>query len=140
MNDLQNDMVVMERAMSIERCFRTIRRFMEDDPDMENLMTQDIVVLNLQRACQAAIQIAKHTMAVLHLGLAQTSSEAFFILHREGLLDATLSRQMQAMVGFRNIAVHVYQELDMTVVREIAMHGGKDFERFCACFGVKIIT
>jgi len=68
---------------------------------------------------------------VHRLGLPQESREAFALLHDAGLIDEALMRRMQAMVGFRNIAVHNYQKLSLEVVRSILNENLDDFRRFC---------
>ena len=37
---------------------------------------------------------------------------------------------MRAMVGFRNVAIHNYQELDTSILRQIIERRLKDFEEF----------
>lgn len=52
------------------------------------------------------------------------------MLNREGLLDDRLSLRMQAMVGFRNIAVHDYQKVSMPILRSILEKHLVDFQDF----------
>jgi uncharacterized protein YutE (UPF0331/DUF86 family) len=42
------------------------------------------------------------------------------------------------MTGFRNIAVHQYQEIEIEVLDHIAKEGWKDFVEFCTKLGLKI--
>jgi len=71
-------------------------------------------------------------LRVHKLGLPQESREAFTLLHDEGLIDTRLMERMQAMVGFRNIAVHNYQKLSLEIVRAILNENLDDFRQFCA--------
>ena len=48
-----------------------------------------------------------------------------------GLIDEALMRRMQAMVGFRDIAVHNYQKLSLEIVRSILTENLDDFRQFC---------
>jgi len=52
------------------------------------------------------------------------------MLQAEGLLDDALSRRMQAMVGFRNVAVHDYRKLSMVILRSILDERLEDFVLF----------
>ena len=45
---------------------------------------QDSILLNLQRCCEAAIDLAMHWVRVRRLGLPQESREAFTLLHDAG--------------------------------------------------------
>lgn len=42
------------------------------------------------------------------------------------------------MTGFRNVAVHVYQELDTDILRWVAEKGWMDWFRCCNAFGANI--
>ena len=101
------------------------------EPELEkNLLRQDSIVLNLQRACEAAIDLAMRLVRVHRLGLPQESREAFRLLEEKGLIDNETSKRMQAMAGFRNIAVPNYQKLSIDVVRAILANHLVDFQRF----------
>lgn len=82
-------------------------------------LRQDSLVLNVQRACQTAIDLATHLVQTARLGPPNDSRDAFRRLEAAGRLSPELSGNLQAMVGFRNIAVHRYHELDLRVLRAI---------------------
>ncbi len=126
------DDVLLNKADIIERCLKRVREMYEGhESEFEHdFQRQDAIVLNLQRACQAAISGGMHLVRSLHLGIPQQSRDAFVLLEKAGVLDRELSGQMQAMVGFRNIAIHQYQELDLAILREIIEHRLDDLHRF----------
>lgn len=51
-----------------------------------------------------------------------SAREVFAILGQRGLLTPDLMVQLQHMVGFRNIAVHEYDTLDMTIAVRVITH------------------
>ena len=69
--------------------------------------------LNLERASQASIDIATHIIKTRNLGLPNTSRELFDMLLEAKIIASDTCKQMQGMVGFRNIAVHDYQNLNL---------------------------
>ena len=71
-----------------------------------------------------------HMVRLHRLGLPQESREAFTLLQQAGMLTNKLSNQMQAMVGFWNVAVHEYQKLSIPVVRSILKDHLDDFRGF----------
>ena len=87
-------------------------------------------MLNILRAVEAAIDAAMHVARARKLGIPQRSRDAFVLMEKNGLLETALSRRMQAMVGFRNIAVHNYQEISLPILRSILDHHLSDFEAF----------
>lgn len=126
------DDVLLNKAAIIERCLaRIAEEYDGHEQELEtNLTRQDAIVLNLQRACEASIDAAMHVVRSRSLGVPQQSREAFEMLHEEELLDDALCRRMQAMVGFRNVAVHDYRKLSMAILRSILDERLEDFRQF----------
>jgi uncharacterized protein YutE (UPF0331/DUF86 family) len=118
------DDVVLNKAAMVERCILRIRQeHAGDDTVLEtNLTKQDSIVLNIQRACEAAIDLGMHLVRRLRLGIPQDSRDAFVLLSREAGLDKALAERLARMVGFRNVAVHDYQSLNLAIVRAIIAH------------------
>jgi len=101
------------------------------EEEFENLYAkQDSVILNLERASQASIDIATHIVKVKGLGLPNTSRELFDMLLEAGIISQGICKQMQGMVGFRNIAVHDYQNLNLEIVVAIVENHLGDFEGY----------
>jgi uncharacterized protein YutE (UPF0331/DUF86 family) len=97
---------------------------------LTNDTKQDASILNLQRACEASIDLAMHTISELDLGVPQSSRDAFDRLCQHGLIDQELNRKMKAMVGFCNIAVHDYQTIQINVLNTIITDHLEDFLLF----------
>ena len=118
------DDVLLNKAAIIERCLRRIREiYRGHEAELEtDFLRQDAVVLNLQRACEAAIDAAMHLVRIKRLGLPQSRREAFTLLEQAGILAPELAEALRKMVGFRNIAVHAYQEIRSEVLRDILEH------------------
>jgi uncharacterized protein YutE (UPF0331/DUF86 family) len=76
--------------------------------------------------------MATHVIASEGLGLPDTIRGGFQLLEKERIIGKQLSRRMQAMVGFRNIAIHDYQELDARILKAILIKNLKDLEEFYA--------
>ncbi|MEW6683036.1 MAG: DUF86 domain-containing protein [Nitrospirota bacterium] len=115
------DDVLLAKAAIIERCLKRIAEdYIGHEAEFaEDCMRQDAIILNLQRACEAAIDGAMHLVRTGHLGLPQESREAFSLMQKAGLLEPQLGDKMRAMVGFRNVAVHDYGSLNLDIVRAI---------------------
>lgn len=73
----------------------------------------------IQRVCELAIDLTNHTIKKKKLGLPKDSRDSFALLCKAGLINVDLRTTLQAMVGFRNILVHAYQELDLNIMVEI---------------------
>lgn len=128
------DDVVVNKAATIERCLVRVREeFGGDGGELAvDQRRQDALVLNLLRACETAIDLAMHAVRVRGLGAPQSSRDAFAKMVDAGLLERELGDALQRMVGFRNIAVHRYQDLNLDVLRSIVRHELGSFEAFVA--------
>lgn len=135
---IEPDDVLLNKSSIIERCIRRINEEYNACKDLTNFTHLDALILNIERACQAAIDMAMHVVAVHHLGIPQTSSDAFEILFKNNIINKELAVSMQSMTGFRNIAIHEYQTLDNVIVRKIAAEKYKDFLTFCKAFKIII--
>lgn len=126
------DDILLNKAAIIERCLKRVREeYTGHEAELEsNLTRQDAIVLNLQRACKAAIDLAMHMVRVYRLGLPQESREAFTLLEQAHLLTPGKADRMRAMVGFRNVAVHQYQQLSLPILRAILEKRLSDFDEF----------
>ena len=71
-----------------------------------------------------------HYVARHKLGVPQSSRDAFSLLNQHQRLSASTTTRMQAMVGFRNLAVHSYQELQLPILQAILDQHLQDFEAF----------
>jgi uncharacterized protein YutE (UPF0331/DUF86 family) len=121
------DDILLNKAAVIERCIRRIHAEAAAAPLFDDFTHLDALTLNVERACQAAIDMAMHVIADRHLGVPQSMTDAFVLLEREGTLDQRLSESLQGMVGFRNVAVHQYKEMDLSVFRWVVEAGHHDW-------------
>jgi len=123
--------VVLAKVAAIQKCLRRIKDVTGLDPDrLDELNTQDIFILNLQRAIQSTIDLATHVVASEGLGIPDTIRGNFVLLENAKIITKTLSKKMQSMVGFRNIAIHDYQTLDVDILKAILSKNLKDLEQF----------
>lgn len=126
------DDVILNKAASIERCLRRIEE--EYAGNKQNLAAnqtkQDAIILNLQRACETAIDLAMYVVSQRKLGVPQDSRDAFRLLQTSGIIPIDLATRMQHMVGFRNVAVHEYARLNLDVVHAIITKQLDDFRTF----------
>lgn len=125
------DDILLNKAAIIRRCLARVREEYSGEPaNLENLTRQDAMVLNIQRACEAAIELAMSFVAQRSLGIPQTSRDAFQLLQNARVLTEETARRMRAMVGFRNIAVQNYQELQLPILQNVIERHLMDFETF----------
>ena len=126
------DDVLLNRAAVIERCVARAREEFAKDPSTFALdfTRQDAAILNIQRACEACLDIGHHLIALDRLGIPQSARDVFSLLARAGRIDPDLAIRLQRMVGYRNIAVHDYQTLALPITIAVIEHHLDDFLSF----------
>lgn len=60
----------------------------------------------------------------------QSARDVFTLLAQAGWIDASLAEAMRRMVGFRNIAVHDYQALQLPITVSVIRDHLTEFEAF----------
>ena len=133
------DDVVLNKAASIERCVARALEEYEADPQSftTNFSRQDAAILNIQRACEACLDEGQHIIRRESLGLPQSARDIFTLLAQSGWIDEVLANAMKRMVGFRNIAVHEYQALQLPILLNIIKLHLADFSEFSRCILLK---
>jgi uncharacterized protein YutE (UPF0331/DUF86 family) len=63
---------------------------------------------------------------VRRLGIPVSSADAFDLLARAGIVPRDLAERLRRMIGFRNIAVHAYRDLDLAIVEAVIRTGLDD--------------
>lgn len=112
--------IIINKTETIKRCIKRINEEYDGNPGSLNDYTkQDSIILNIQRLCEAALDLALHVIKEKKLTMPQSSRDAFTILCEAGYIDEPLTNSLCAMIGFRNLAVHDYQKLNLKIVEKI---------------------
>ncbi len=90
---------------------------------------QDILARNLEVAIQTCMDVALHICAA-HGTLPPTGAQAFAVLAGRGVIERELAQRLQRAVGFRNVLVHEYTEIDWKIVTQVLRTGTRDLADF----------
>lgn len=83
----------------------------------------EAAILNIQRACEAALDMGQHLIRRERLGVPQSARDVFTPLAQARWIAPDLADKLKRMVGFRNIARHDYASLQMPItIRIIETH------------------
>lgn len=120
---------VLNKIATIERCINRIAEVYEGNrKNLSDLTKQDSIILNIQRACEASIDLAMYLVSERKLSIPKTNLEAFKILQDANIIEENLARNLRHMVKFRNTAVRAQQELDLDILETI-------FDNYIGDFG-----
>lgn len=132
-----DEQLVAQKLESLRRCVQRVESRLPEDLDalLVDLDAQDIISLNLTRAVQMCVDIASHWLAEHAEATApKTMGQAFEALAQSGIIDAELAARMRKSVGFRNVMVHNYDDVNWEIVYAIGSKHLGDFRAFAKVF------
>jgi len=123
---------VRERIQYIEKCLgrlETLRAASKDEflADFRNI---ESAKHRLQTAIEAMMDIAGHILARRRLPTPHEGADTFRQLGAAGLLPQERVQTYARMVRFRNLIVHMYQEVDAERVFEVLQNDLGDLRQF----------
>lgn len=130
--------LVAKKLARIETCVADLRRLVEPSRIETDLLQQRFAEHTLQIAIQASLDVASHIVSDQRLGEPETNRELFAHLVRGGYVPGDLLPALERMAGLRNVLVHGYDEVDLSVVRRIVEHNLVDLERFVTAIRAKL--
>jgi len=124
--------IILRKLDSLARC---VTRIEEKRPDtleqlIDDIDIQDILSINLERAVQVSVDIGAHLIAGLSIPPPKTMGEVFSILVTEKIIPENTGIALRQAVGFRNLSVHAYDQVDWERVFEIIHHHLDNFRVF----------
>lgn len=128
---MEND-VILRKMDSLRRC---LKRIEEKRPDSwkaieEDYDLQDILTINLERAVQISVDIGLQLFVISSIKPPSTMANVFTLMAEENIISSGLAENLKKAVGFRNIAVHEYEEINWGIVQSICTDHLNDFYQF----------
>ena len=125
-------LVVEQKIESLRKCLLRVEQRCPDSLEglLSDVDAQDVLVLNLSRAVQLCVDISLHILSGRDQPVPETMGQAFTELAAENIISRELSEKMRKAVGFRNIAIHNYEEMNWAIVYAIAKEKMIDFKQF----------
>ena len=126
--------IILRKLDSLARC---VGRIEQKRPEtlrqlINDIDTQDILSINLERAVQVSVDIGAHLIADLPVPPPRSMGEVFVILVSENMIPENTGIALRQAVGFRNLSVHAYDQVDWERVFDI-VHGHMDnFRQYAA--------
>jgi uncharacterized protein YutE (UPF0331/DUF86 family) len=102
--------LILDKLASLARCVQRLedKRPAELSALLDDIDTQDILALNLERAVQLCVDIGAHVLAEHRQPAPETMGDVFLSLAKLSVLDAQLAAELRKAVGLRNVSVHAY--------------------------------
>lgn len=130
--------LVSKRLAFIETCLRELRQLARPRDLTDDIREQRFVERTLQLAIQAALDVASQVVSDDRLGEPGTNRELFDLLERAGWIDRDLADRLSNMAGFRNILVHGYTDIDLSIVEDVVSHHLGDLDAYIAAVRARL--
>lgn len=129
-----NETVIRYKLESLQRCIERIQQksVISKNEFLSDIDAQDVVILNLERAVQLCVDITGILLSEKNIEMPSTMRAVFEVAGTNKLLSLELTEKMTRAVGFRNLAVHQYQKLDISFVYDIGKSAVTDLRNFMA--------
>ncbi len=104
--------VVINKTQSIQRCIKRAREELKKE------------------GRDFTIDLANHIIKSNKLGIPTDSRQSFDLLSAADVITGKLAGKLKKMIGFRNTAIHEYQQIDLGIVVHIIEEDSEDLLRF----------
>ena len=89
----------------------------------------------LELACECVLDVAHHVIADQGYRQATSYRDAIEVLGEEGLIEADLVERLKGWMGFRNVLVHLYIDIDHSRSYDAIQGDLGDLEQFASLMG-----
>jgi len=124
--------LILAKASSVKRHLNRVieKRHTDLQTFLQDIDRQESILFNLQMAIQNCIDIAAHIVSDEGMGVPGSTNEMFYLLEENEYLNNELTEKMVKAVGFRNLIVHEYGNIDLEQVFEVAQEDIRDLNDY----------
>lgn len=129
-----NRNIIELKLSKIREMIRRIREMdFSDEAGYDESILQDALVFRLVQAVESAIDIGTHIISNLDATRPESYKDLFLVLAKYKVLSEQTAKEMGQAAGFRNLAVHEYdeQEFDYSKVRKDCPSDIESLNHFC---------
>lgn len=129
--------VLSARLNALETYLSELRPFQQvpEDRYVKEPGLHHLAERYLHLASEALLDIAHHVIADEGFRQAETYRDAMQVLAEEGLIDENLADRLEEWMGFRNVLVHLYLEIDHHRTWSTIQNDLDDLGQFAAAMG-----
>jgi uncharacterized protein YutE (UPF0331/DUF86 family) len=98
----------------------------------ENYEVRSAIERNFQLAIECAIDIGEIVISKEGFERPEDYRSVFLILGKHGVLPNDFAEKFSAAAGFRNFLVHIYEMLDLEIIKKYLAENLEDFDVFAS--------
>lgn len=127
-----NERIVANRISKLREYLKVLRELQK--VSFEEFVSNPRIRYSAERclhlAIECAINIGNHIISALQLRKPEEYHEISLILEENGVIPREFAEEFVKMIGFRNILVHSYIDLDLSKVYSFLQERLGDFDLF----------
>jgi len=122
---------IFRKLNFMQRCIDYLKSIDPESTDLEsNYEKRSAVERNFQLAVECAIDIGEIIISKEGFERPEDYRSVFRILGRHEIIPKEFAEKFAFAAGFRNILVHIYEEVDLDILRKLLAENLKDFDTF----------
>ena len=125
--------IIKKLALSVREHISDIKN-MGDDIDYSSFQSdkklRKAIEWSIVSAVKISINIGRHIISEKSYRVPENNREVFEILHENKVIDDHVLERMKMAVGYRNMAIHRYGDIDSNTTFIIMKQNYKDIENF----------
>ena len=125
---LSSRLSALEDYLAELRAFREVSR----EEFLREPALHHVAERYLHLACEAVLDIAHHVISDKGFRQAAGYRDTMDVLREEGLIEAGLAERLKGWMGFRNVLVHLYLQIDHGRSWDAIQEELGDLEKFAA--------
>lgn len=130
--------LIAKKLARIETSVAELRTLGHPDRIRSDLREQRFFEHTLQIAIQSILDVASHIVSEERLGEPGSNHQLVDLLARDAWVAPDLAAALHRMIGFRNIVVHGYETVDLSILEDIARHRLDDLLAFTSAIRTRL--
>ena len=128
---MADDDRILRKLNFMQRCVGYLKSIDTDSMDLEaDYELRSAIERNFQLAIESAIDIGEMIIAKEGFERPSEYRSVILVLGNHKILPKEFAEEFSFAAGFRNILVHMYEEVDLDILRTFLTEKLGDFDRF----------
>ena len=122
---------ILRKLNFMQKCVNYLKSIDTDSNNLDmNYELRSAVERNFQLAIESAIDIGEIIISEKGFERPEDYRSVFLILGRQGIIPKDFAEDFSIAAGFRNILVHIYEEVDSSLLDVFLTEKLDDFDKF----------
>ncbi len=132
---------ILRKLNFMQKCVGYLKSIDTDSNNLDmNYGLRSAVERNFQLAIESAIDIGEIIISEKGFERPEDYRSVFLILGKQGIIPMDFAEYFSVAAGFRNVLVHIYEEVDSSLLDVFLTERLGDFDKFAKYIAVYVNT